>query len=130
MFGHKNKTKFTLGAVMELGEGRIYYRLNAGMNFELLPRLHQELLEIARRYQPSKLIFELEQLSCFSGACLATFVGLRRHLPPEARFYMVHVNKEFRGIVQISHLTDMMIIVDDMATPEAVELLAGASCVI
>ena len=70
MFGHKNKTKFTLGAVMELGEGRIYYRLNAGMNFELLPRLHQELLEIAHRYPPRELNLTYEMALISTGVAI------------------------------------------------------------
>jgi anti-anti-sigma regulatory factor len=130
MFWHKKTGNVSLGTARSLGQGRIFYRLNAGMNFERLPALHVELLNLARRYQPSIMIFELEQLTCFSGACLATFVDLRRHLPEGARFYVVHVNQEFRGIVQISHLSDMMVIVDDMPVSDALEILAGAACTV
>ncbi len=128
MFRHKPIRKVSLGTVEDLGDGRIFYRLKAGMNFALVPLLRTELLEIADHYHPRKMIFELEQLSCFSGACLATLVEVLRHLPAGAQFYMAHVNKEFRGIIKIGHLDEMVKIVDDMPAGEAVELLAGSSC--
>ncbi len=128
LFRRKLIRKAPLGTVEDLGDGRIFYRLKAGMNFALAPLLRTELLEIADHYQPRTMIFELEQLSCFSGACLAILVEVLRHLPAGAQFYMAHVNKNFRGIIKIGHLEEMVVIVDDMPVSAAVELLAGSSC--
>ncbi|MGC8624790.1 MAG: STAS domain-containing protein [Phycisphaerae bacterium] len=130
IFRRKPIHKRALGTVEDLGDGRVFYRLKAGMNFTLVPLLRTELLEIAEHYHPRKMIFELEQLSCFSGACLATLVEVLRHLPAGAQLYLAHVNKEFRGIIKIGHLDEMVKIVDDMPVQEAMELLAGSSCAI
>ncbi len=128
IFHKKPVPHAALGTVEDLGGGRIFYRLNAGMTFDLVPLLRTELLAIVDRYKPQKLIFELAQLNRFGGAGLAILVEVLRNLPPEAQLYLAHLHKEVRGVIEIGHLDDMVIMVDDMPAAQAAELLAGSSC--
>jgi anti-anti-sigma regulatory factor len=128
IFMKKPVRNVSLGTVENLGFGRIFYRLNAGMTFELIPHLRIELLEIVDHFKPRKLIFELEQLNRFSGAGLAILVQILRHLPPDAQLYLAHLHKEVRGVIEIAHLDDLVIIIDDLPAAQAAELLAGSSC--
>ena len=128
IFMKKPVQKAPLGTVEDLGGGRIFYRLNAGMTFDLIPQLRTELLAAVDRFQPKKMIFELEQLNRFGGAGLAILVEILRHLPPYAQLYLAHLHKEVRGVIEIGHLDDMVIIIDDMPVAQATELLAGSSC--
>ncbi len=128
IFHHKSERKVSLGTAENLGGGRIFYRLHAGMTFDLVPLLRVELLEVVDHYQPEKMIFELEQLNRFGGAGLAILVEILRHLPQDSRLYLAHVHKEVRGVIEIAHLDDLVTIVDDMPAAEAMELLRGSSC--
>jgi anti-anti-sigma factor len=128
MFHRKTERNVSLGTAENLGEGRIFYRLHAGMTFNLVPLLRIELLEVVDHYQPKKMIFELEQLNRFGGAGLAILVEILRHLPPDSRLYLAHVHKEVRGVIEIAHLDDLVTMVDDMPAAEALELLKGSSC--
>jgi|GEM_PF-2345937 len=128
IFMKKPVKKAALGTVEDLGAGRIFYRLNAGMTFDLIPQLRRELLETVDHFQPKKMIFELEQLNRFGGAGLAILVEILRHLPPDAQLYLAHLHKEVRGVIEIGHLDDMVTIIDDMPAAQATELLAGSSC--
>ena len=128
IFMKKPVQKAALGTVEDLGAGRIFYRLNAGMTFDLIPLLRIELLQLVDHFKPQKLIFELEQLNRFGGAGLAILVEILRHLPPDAQIYLAHLHKEVRGVIEIGHLDDMVIIIDDMPAAQAAELLAGSSC--
>lgn len=128
IFMKKPVRKVSLGTVENLGEGRIFYRLNAGMTFDLVPLLRTELLEVVDHFQPRKMIFELGRLNRFGGAGLAILVEILRHLPSDAQLYLAHLHKEVRGVIEIGHLDDLVIMVDDMPAQEAAELLAGSSC--
>jgi anti-anti-sigma factor len=128
IFWKKPAPQNALGTVENLGAGRIFYRLNAGMTFELVPQLRRELLDIVDQLKPHKLIFELEQLNRFGGAGLAILVEVLRHLPSDAQLYLAHLHKEVRGVIEIGHLDDMVIMVDDMPAAQAAELLSGSSC--
>lgn len=128
IFLKKPVRKASLGTVEDLGGGRIFYRLNAGMTFDLIPLLRTELLEVVDHFKPRKMIFELGQLNRFGGAGLAILVEILRRLPPEAQLYLAHLHKEVRGVIEIGHLDDMVVMVDDMPAPEAAKLLAGSSC--
>jgi anti-anti-sigma regulatory factor len=130
IFRKKAIPRPALGTVENLGAGRVFYRLNAGMTFDLIPLLRTELLAIVDQLKPKKLIFELEQLNRFGGAGLAILVEILRHLPPEAQLYLAHLHKEVRGVIEIGHLDDMVIMVDDMPADQAAELLAGSSCAV
>ena len=120
--------KAPLGTVEDLGGGRIFYRLHAGMTFDLIPQLRAELLEAVDHFKPQKMIFELEQLNRFGGAGLAILVEILRHLPPDAQLYLAHLHKEVRGVIEIGHLDDMVTIIDDLPVAQATELLTGSSC--
>ena len=130
IFRKKSIPHSALGTVEDLGAGRVFYRLNVGMTFDLCPLLRTELLAIVDQLKPKKLIFEMEQLNRFSGAGLAILAEILQHLPPDAQLYLAHVHKEVRGIIEIGHLDDMVIMVDDMPADQAAELLAGSSCAV
>lgn len=115
------------GTLTDLCKETVMFSLARQPEFDEVPIMREGFLAAIRRRRPRVLIMDIAKAQRFGGVGLAMFAEVLKAMRKPGLMFLLNVGSQVRGFIEISDLSDLFKIVDDLPEAERLAILKGTA---